>query len=104
MVASPPTCVDGEREGAGERWPSVASTSGSPSRARPSIAAAPTLRRGEALLDRATVLLDVLGDEAVDQCSLLGVEAAARGQQLVERPRLVASPRAGRPAGAGPGR
>src|SRR6478752_9629183 len=47
---------------------------------------------GEALLHVAAVLLEVLGDEALQQGTLLGVEVAAGDEVLGQGPDLVASP------------
>jgi hypothetical protein len=58
------------------------------------LADAVDLEGGEALLGRAAVLLEMLGDQAVDEGALLGVEVAAVEEPVGEAARRVATLRA----------
>ena len=65
--------------------------SGSPILARLSRRAAGVERR-EALLDVVAVALEVLGGEPFEQGSIVGVDRPLSGEDLGDRPRLVAGP------------
>ena len=99
--ASPSTLVEPRPD---PTWPRVASISGSPIRARLSRVERPTNDGGQALLDVAAVLLEMLRDEPFEKGALLGVEVAATGEVISERPGLVASPGLEARRQAGPGR
>ena len=75
----------------------VAWISGSPSPGQAGAGGAVGGDRGQALLDVAAVLLEMLGRHALEEAALDGVQVAARTKvvgkaaQLVERPRLEGS-------------